>query len=167
MCSSNPATTHADQGCKTGKAEGDDIFSWKSLTVTSHDWYWDFSDALTRAAQNSLMGLLLGEHSFKCKLGIPHSLQNLLQDMGYHLLCVGVRIERDQEGTSEMQGLKITMWLFPHQILNLWSLFAFVSAEGRVPAELLIFSYRPYMSLSKDSFSCCGIVTPDLDLKHK
>lgn len=53
---------------------------------------------------------LAQEHVFECKLVMPFSLQNLLQDVGYHLLCVGVRIERDQEGTSEMQGLKITIW---------------------------------------------------------
>lgn len=65
------------------------------------------------------MCFLPEEQSFKCKLGIPHSLQNLLQDIGYHLLCVGVRIERDQEGTSEVQGLKITICLFSHQTLEL------------------------------------------------
>lgn len=130
MCSTNPATTHPDQGCRTGKAEGDDIFHGnRSVLVLGFFWWSHWS-----SIELWLMCFLPQEHSFKCRLGIPHSLQNLLQDMGYHLLCVGVRIERDQEGTSEMQGLKITIWLFSHQSLELWSLFAFVSAEGRVPA---------------------------------
>ena len=91
---------------------------------------------------------LAREHIFKCKLVMPFSLQNLLQDVGYHLLCVGVRIERDQEGTSEMQGLKITIWsllsfleLSFHQTLKFWSLFAFASAEGSLPSWLLVLSY--------------------------
>lgn len=50
------------------------------------------------------------EHGFKCNLVIPYALQKFLQDIGDDLLCMGVRIEKDQEGTSEMQGLKITTW---------------------------------------------------------